>query len=191
MLRIDAITVSLFIGLCFACDDSQPVGGVPDAPLLNPDGDPGLQLDAPESNTPKEYEKASNVLVDAHFLGGRSFRNTRGEISKQLGALVSTRTLPSGRGDELQFARGTIRVVEDRIAMIRIPLTEPMRRSQALESTGFPIMVDTWTTTHREYRLNHEWGFRFMRLKRLGPDSEFVTEVEAWKWRPREHSLRR
>ena len=191
MKRVDAISVLLIAGLCFACDDAEPIGGVPDAPLLNPDGDPGLQLDAPESDAPKAYEKASNVLVDAHFLGGRSFRNTRGELSQQLGALVSTRTLPAGRGDELQFARGTIRVVEDRIAMIRVPLTEPMRRSQALERTGFPIMVDTWTTTHREYRLNHEWGFRFMRLKRLGPDSEFVTEVEAWKWRPREHSLRR
>ena len=191
MLRFDARCLPLVTGLVFACGGSEPIGGVPESPLLNPDGDPGLQLEAPESNTPQTYEKASNVLVDAHFLGGRSFRNTRGEISEQLGALVTTKTLPAGRGDELQFARGTIRVVEDRIAMIRVPLTEPMRRSQALESTGFPIMVDTWTTTHREYRLNHEWGFRFMRLKRLGPDSEFVTEVEAWKWRPREHSLRR
>jgi hypothetical protein len=180
----------LFILLLQGCE-SEGVMGIPDELLLSSDGDPGVTVPSPGSSTPAIYEKAENIWVDAYYLGGRSFRESRAEISSQLGALIGTRSLAEGRGEELQFARGSIRVIDDRVAMIRVPLAEPMRRSEALQATGFPIMVDTWMATHREYRLNHEWSFRRLRLKRLGPESEYVSSVEAWKWIPGEHGARR
>ena len=188
-LRLSLMTMLVALAVT-GCSEDGAISGLPSELLLT-DGDPGLIVPGPASRSPEVYEKASNVWVDAFYLGGRSFRESRGEISSQLGALVSSRSLAEGRGDELQFARGIIRVVDDRVAMIRVPLAEPMRRSQALEATGFPIMVDTWMSTHREFRLNHEWGFRRLRLSRLGPESEFVTSVEAWKWIPGEHGSRR
>ena len=75
--------------------------------------------------------------------------------------------------------------------MIQVPLPEPLRRSEALQSLGFPLFADRYLTFHREYRLNHQWEFRRIRLKREAPESEFITEVEAWRWIPGEHTRNR
>ena len=172
------------------CAQETTITGLPEEMLLA-DEDPGIMVPGPTPQEPEVYAKANNIWIDSYYLGGRAFSESRDEISSQLGPLVESRDLGESRGQELEFSRGTIRVADDRIAMIRVPLAEPMRRSAALQTTGFPILVDTWINTHRYFRLNHEWGFRRLRLKRLSSDSEFVTEVEAWKWIPGEHGTRR
>ena len=75
--------------------------------------------------------------------------------------------------------------------MLSVPLPEPLRRTDALELLGFPPQVDDTIVLHREYRLNHEWGFRRIRMMRLGQDNELVDKVEAWRWVPGERSSRR
>jgi hypothetical protein len=86
----------------------------------------------------------------------------------------------------MQFIHGTIRVVDGRIYMIRVPLLRPMRRTEALEEAGFPPYSSGVIRSHREFRINHEWGFRRIRLRRAGPDDELVVQLEAWRWLPKE-----
>ena len=88
--------------------------------------------------------------------------------------------MPGNGGRELTFDRGKLRLVDDRILRIYVPLEPPLRRTAALEATGFPPASGRYITLHREYRLNHEWGFRRVRLMRENRQSELVNAVDAW-----------
>ena len=87
--------------------------------------------------------------------------------------------------------RGELRAIDDRVYMLRLPLPEPMRRADVLRIIGLPPQVSETIQTHREYRLNHERGFRRIRMIRQSRRNELVTEVEIWQFIPGEHVGRR
>jgi hypothetical protein len=184
-----------------ACAPEAPlVAGVPAEPLLAP---------APEEPAPEEpvaaeppaaptaaaadapYQRAAHVYVDVPYLGGKLYSEVRDLVADQLGDQRGSRELPQRGAKELNFVRGDLRTEDDRIFFLRIPLPNPMQRADALQMCGFPPQVKRAIGTSREYRLNHEWGFRRVRMERLGRDNDLVTEIEAWRWVPGEHNNRR
>jgi hypothetical protein len=176
MLGLASICLALW-----ACDPPEPVlTGLPAEPLL------AAKADADEQAAPA-YAKSPGIHVDVRHLGGQRLDEVRGLLADQLGPLQATSELNRGDGREMRFSGGVLRVVDGRIYMLRVPLPEPMRRTDALEVLGFPPYVGRYLLLHREYRLNHEWGFRRLRMTRLARDSELVTEVEAWRFIPQEH----
>lgn len=170
----------LLAGLLAACNQQQVVlQGVPPEPLLQDQPNAAESTEA-RPGPSEVYVRPQGVHVDVEHLGGRSFREFRDVLADQLGTLQQTTQLPGGDGVEYRFERGTVRVLDDDIYMLLVPLPEPLRRTDALVLLGFPAQVDRYLTLHREYRLNNELGFRRIRLKRQSRDSELVTEVEAW-----------
>ncbi len=185
-------SLALLAVLAGACEPDEPVlPGIPEEPILSDLPAPGEAAAPARRKAPKPYEKREDVYIDVRYLGGRSWSEARPIVERQFGSLESTRALPGEKGQEYVFPRGVLRVLDDRIYMIRVPLPEPLRRTDALVALGFPPQVDRWVVLHREYRLNHEWGFRRIRMKRHGRGDELVTEVEAWSWVPGEHDNRR
>ncbi|MCK6505107.1 hypothetical protein L6R53_17195 [Myxococcota bacterium] len=173
--------------LLIACGPEEPVlQGVPAEPMLA--GQPAAAdlAGGTASDPTRPYARREGVVVDVHYLGGRSYTEHRDALADQLGALREVVDLPAGAGQRLDFERGTAQVLDDRIYMLRVPLPEPMRRSQALEVLGFPPYVGRYVTLHREYRLNNAWEFRRIRLRRASAEDELVTEVEAWHHVPGE-----
>lgn len=190
----------LLFALLAACGGGDPVlQGVPTDQLLSPATpaaaapraeDPDATQDGRSAN-PELYSRAPNVWVDVNHLAGKQWSEVRREAAAQLGPLAQSVELPGDNGTELRFARGSVRVVDDRVYMMRVPLPEPMRRGPALEAIGMAPNTGGYLIMHREYRLNNERGFRRIRMRRLGRDSELVSEVEAWRWIPGEHGNRR
>ncbi len=182
---------SSFVGamvLLVACGTPEPVlSGVPETNILDePDDEGTLPVERAAV-----YSRPADVYVDVRHLGGRSFPGSRDVVADQLGALLESEELGGDNGQELRFERATLRVVDDLIYMVEVPLPEPLRRSDALEYLGFPSQVGRYIVLHREYRLNHEWSFRRIRMMRDSPDNELVNSVEAWRWVPGERSQRR
>jgi hypothetical protein len=181
----------LLLGLVLGCVDEEPVLiGIPQEALLNGQAEetkPG----APAAKPPVHYKKSKAVYVDVRFLGGKPFLQVRDILTDQLGPLQGHQQIDSKAGESLEFLRGSVRVIKGTVAMLNIPLPEPLRRAEALEALGFPPYVGGYTIFHREYRLHHEWGFRRIRLKREDRRSERVIEVEAWRWLPGERELGR
>ncbi len=196
--RPTARALALAIGLAFGCGcgGEEPVlQGVPAAPLLAPDVPTAPEGQAEDAAPPTDpeapYRRAANVYVDIAYLGGKELDEVRDALADQLGTMGHSAELPEGGGRELIYSRGTIRVADGRIYMLRVPLPSPTQRAEALGMMGFPTQVGRALTLHREYRLNHEWDFRRIRMKRLDRESELVTEIEAWRWVPGEYSNRR
>ncbi len=131
------------------------------------------------------YEKPEGVLVDVQYLTGKSWESVRDEVSRQLGDVVSSRSLSLPEGREYVLERGVVSISEGRIYAIRVDLDEPMRRTEALALVGLPPQVDRWGGTHREYRLRWVWNFDRIRLGRTGPYSEHVDWIEVRRWDPR------
>lgn len=185
--------------LLTACTTGEPVlQGVPGTPLLVPpeagEEEAVASSEAPpdgRSANPELYQKAANVWVDINFLAGKSWSEVRGEANSQLGPLTESVDLPGDNGVELRFTRGAVRVADDRVYMVWVPLPEPTRRGEALEAVGLLPSTSKYLILHREFRLNNERGFRRIRMRRLDRDSEFVTEVEAWRWIPGERGAGR
>ena len=173
-----------------ACASEPPVlTGVPDAPLLS-DWKPASEA-APPPAAQVEYKRAEGVVVDAPYLAGRSLASVREVVVDQLGALMEARELGGEDGRELAYEHGKLRVAEDLIYCIELAFPEPVRRSEALRQVGLPEQVDDWLIFHREYRLNHEWGFRRIRLGRQSPEDEEVLWIQLWRWVPGERTGRR
>ena len=170
--------------LIIACRETSPV--------LQGIEEPGLLQDitpVQENRTVKKeavYEKAAGVYIDIFYLGGRSFTEMRGVLAQQLGNLRETTELPLNNGMLYLYERGNIQVLEDEIYQFKIPLPEPMRRSQAFQLFGFPEQIDKYMITHKEYRVENQWEFRRFRLRRESQKNELVTHFEAWKWVPNE-----
>jgi len=132
------------------------------------------------------YEKDPGVFVDVHWFGGRAYIDCGTELLEQMGTLRDRRELGSGRGEELTYEHGVVRVVRDTVYMLRVDLPHPVTRSEALMLTGFRAFVDHWRQTHLEFRTSHEQGFKRLRLKRLDTTSDQVVSVEAWRTSPDE-----
>lgn len=180
--------------LVLGCAREEPVlTGIPADPLLSGTQSAAEVRAEPEapSKEPVPYAKPEGVFVDVGHLAGQRFTASRDIVADQLGGLTDTRALGSERGEELRFDRGTLRVVDDTIYMMSIPLPEPLRRHEALAALGLPAIVDRYNTLDDEYRFYNELGFRRVHMKRVSDDSELVTTVEAWRWLPREHLQRR
>ncbi len=181
-----------------ACVGEDPVlKGVPEAPLLTElPAEPAAAAAEPEeaprrSANPRLYTKPDDIYIDLSWMVGRNFREARPVVVEQLGALQAVVELDAVRGQRLQFERGELRMVDDKVYYGRIPLPSPLRRDQALADAGFLAPIGKWLATHRAYRLNNERGFRRLRLDRADPEGEDVTAIEAWKWIPGEHSSRK
>ena len=181
--------------LLAACGSDEPVlTAVPEPGAASTtDPTPGEPLlsektgTTPAPEAPQPYRKADGVLVDVRYLGGKVYGEVRDVVADQLGALQSSQDLPGDNGRQMVFERGELRLVEDRIIRVRVPLEPALRRADALQATGFPNAVGHYITLHREYRLNHEWGFRRIRMMRENGTSELVTAVDAWLRVPGEH----
>ncbi len=184
-MRSTRLPLCFVVGLLVACGSDEPV--LPGVVT------PRLQAQEPTAapTEPEAYERPAGVLVDVQYLCSHPLTTIRGEVLDQLGRLTESSTLPAGQGEELVLERGALRVVDDRIYMIRLPLPEPMRRADVLRVVGLPPQVGETILTHREYRLNHERGFRRIRMKRQSRNNELVTEVELWHFIPGEHIQRR
>lgn len=181
--------------LLLACERQEPVlTGIPAVPLLSdlPSAEDNrfAQANPAPPAAPAAYVSAPGVYVDVLHLGGKTFTTERDIVLQVMGELLESRDLPPGKGQEWVFVRGSLCTLDDRIYRITVPLPAPMRRDQALSSLGFPAIVSEYITFSGEFRLNHEWGFRRIRMKRAAPDSEEVIEVDAWRWVPGEYNLR-
>ncbi len=165
------------------CSPPDPVlSGIPDQPLLAP------RPEATErsSNEPAPYVKPADVYVDVRHLCGQRIDAVRVELYEQLGNRQNVRDLGAVDGREIQFIRGTIREVEGTIYMVSVPLIEPMYRRVALQQTGFPAFSGGVIRLSNEFRINNSWDYRRIRMKRVARDAELVSQIEAWRWIPRD-----
>ncbi len=171
------------------CTDPEPVlRGVERQPVLKPStAQPATASDLAEAG----YELPAGVLVDIQHLTGRPLTEVRQALKEQLGELKSAAVLEDGKGEELVLERGRVRALDGRIYMLAFDLPEPMRRADVMRVMGLPPQVGESIPTHRDYRLNHERGFRRIRMFRQSRRNELVTGVEVWKWLPGEHVNRR
>ncbi len=176
--------------LLLACFNDEPVVSVvPDPEKVEAAREKRLTEETRASPQQIEagYQKADGVWVDVRFLGGRAYSLVREHVARQLGALIEETPLPGGVGKALRFERGLLRVQNDRIEMIEVKLPEPVRRSEALRLTGFPDQVPrNWIILSGEFRLTNAFEFRRIIFTRIGPGSEDITTVEAWKTAPGE-----
>lgn len=201
-MRRRAPVAGLLALLLVACASDEPVlSGVPEprAPRASPAPDAeegataeGATAEAPAAEAgPTPYARAEGVIVDVRYLGGKDYQEVRDVVADQLGALQQSAELPGDNGRQLVFERGELRVVDGRIIRVRVPLEPPLRRTAALAATGFPPATGRYVTLHREYRLNHEWGFRRIRMMRENRTSELVNVVDAWLRVPGEEGPQR
>ncbi len=196
-MRTSGLLLTLL--LTGACASDEPVlSGVPEPGAATagsdaPEAEGASELSAPllTEQQPKAYQRAEGVIIDVRFLGGKAYKEVRDILADQLGPLLSSADLPADGGREMVFERGTLRLVDDQIIRVRVPLEPPLRRTAALAATGFPPATGRYVTLHREYRLNHEWGFRRIRLMRENRSSELVNVVDAWVRVPGEQSAQR
>ncbi len=173
-------------GLALGCGPPEPVLlALPDDGVLNPNAAPTAEATAAQA-----YARPPGAYVDAPHLLRTRVVDGQDQLRAQLGALVSTEELPNGAGQELRMERGTIRVIDQRVYMVKVPLPEPVRRLDAFPVLGLPPPVGEPIQTHRELRYHNERGMRLVRLVRQAPQAELVTEVEVWSRIPGEHPTR-
>ena len=173
----------LIIAFLVSCDPPEPViSGIPREPLL-------AASQNETSKTVKQkrtYVKPEGVYVDVRHLCGQRMEAIRDHIHDQLGTRQNIRSLGEVLGREIQFTRGTIRVLDGVVYMMSIPLIEPMYRRQALQTIGFPAQTTSVLAYSGEYRINNQWDFRRIRMRRSKRDAETISEVDVWRWLPRE-----
>jgi hypothetical protein len=174
----------LFISLTWlACDPPEPViSGIPSKPLLSD----AKEKNEKPSRTPTLYSKPNDVYVDVRHLCGKRLEAIREHLHDQLGVRQSRRDLGERSGHEIQYTRGRIRVLDGVVYMMSIPLIEPMYRREALQKTGFPAQTTSVLSYSGEFRMNNQWEFRRIRLRRTKRDAETISDVDVWRWLPRE-----
>ena len=183
------IALSLFMAACMT--ETVVLTGIPEDPILAETDDEQERATQARQADPSPYQKPAGVFIDVHHLGMREYTTSRPELLAQMGALQQTTTLPGDNGTEYIFERGSLRVADDQIYMLHVPLPAPSRRPDALQTLGFPPYGNRYLSTHQEYRINNEWGFRRIRMYRVDQESELVDAVEVWRWIPGENALRR
>lgn len=177
----------MWLALWIACetDDAPVVSGVTSerTPLTAEDIAEKRQQEetrASPRNLEVNYEKPKGVYIDVHFLGGRTVDNVAHVIVDQLGALQEDRDLLEGK-HELVYERGTLTTIDNTILVIDVPLPEPLRRAEALASTGFNPLVDKYLSFTGEFRVTQFQDFRRIVLKRAEPKGELVNRVVGYK----------
>ncbi len=175
----------MWISLLLACTPDAPV-----VPAVQPPTAQELttrreeqQRKATPENLIAVYKKPEGIYVDARYFGGKSYTSVRDQVTEQLGSLQDNQDL-GDQGKELSFERGSLRVRDDRIYMIDVPLPEPLRRTEALAVVGFPAAVRDDTDLALEYRISNAWGFRRIRLIRAARGAEDISRVECWREDP-------
>ena len=169
--------------IAMACSPPEPVlSGIPEGPILK--AAPSIEKKQPK--TPAPYVKPDDVYVDARHFGGKRFETVRDQLIDQMGQRQGQRFLSASQGKEIQYIRGRIRIKDGVIYMIQIDLPKAMLRREALQSTGFPAYTGGAIRFSGEYRINNQWDFRRIRMKREYRDAEMVNQIEAWRWNPRE-----
>lgn len=194
-MRVLAVVLPLLL----ACGSDEPVlsGVAPPVPIPSIEAAEGTAEAAPADGAeaapdgPTVYQRAEGVYVDARYLGGKRYREVRDEVAAQLGALQSAEDLPGDNGREMVFERGNLRLIDDQIILVEVPLPTPLRRTEALAILGFPPATGRYLILHREFRLNHVWGFRRLRMMRENRNSENVIRVQAWYRVPGDHDEQR
>ena len=167
----------------FACFSSGPVvQGVQDAATVTAKRQ-AQEVKATPENLVVTYQKPAGVYVDVRYFGGKSYNAVRPQLAEQLGALLNDTDIGI-QGSELNFERGLLRVKEDNIYMLEIPLPEPLRRTEALGVLGFPPANQDYLNTTLEFRLNNVWGFRRLRFLKAERGGEECNKVQAWKSEP-------
>jgi len=183
------LTLYVFIVACGT--DTVVLTGIPEEHSIEHSAnEQPLQIDG-QTSVGNQYQKPAGIFIDAHHLGNREYSKSRPELLEQFGSLKQSTELPGDNGTEYEFERGSLRVADDQIYMIHIPLPAPSRRTLALQQLGFPPFGDRYLSTHQEYRINNEWGYRRIRLYRVEQESELVNAVEIWRWIPGENAQRR
>jgi hypothetical protein len=172
------LLASLLLGSACGPDEAI-VTAIPAEPLLAPVEGQRLGPDG-------SYHRPAGVRIDASYLSGRPLGAVRDVLMEQAGAVQETRELPAGGGTELVLERARVRVRDELIYQLTVPLDPPLRRAEAIEALGFPPASARFVTLHREFRLHHAWEQRRVRLRRVAPDSDFVDQVEVWKFVPGE-----
>ena len=172
-----------FMILFFHCRSTEPVlSGIPETPILQASTKPQPK----EKPPPKTYQRNTNIDVDIAYLCGKPLNNILPELEVQLGGFNGEFELPARDGYSRQYDKGEVRHVGGQVYMIRYTLNKPLRRSEALQASGFPEYVEDYISTHREYILNNQWEFRRFRMMKDSDNPELVTSFEAWKWLPAE-----
>jgi hypothetical protein len=175
----------------FSCRNADPVvPGIDEDPLLTEINSAKENRESrkiqQQQKAQSSYQKSPEVYIDINYLGGKMHKAVQDAIQDQLGNLQKKQALSPKDGERRFYEFGEIRTLDDQIYMIKITLPEAMRRSEALLKTGFPEQVDKYKEYHKEYQLHNEWGFRRIRMRRESPESELITQFEAWKWVPNE-----
>lgn len=132
------------------------------------------------------YAKPEGVWIDVAAFAGASFEQVRGLLSIQLGDVLETVDLPSGKGRKLVYADAQIWEVDGRIYQVRVDLPRPTRREPALLSLNIPPQIDRPAALSGEVRVQWHGGFERVRLGRSARWSELFTWVEVRAFDPRE-----
>jgi len=178
------MSIFLFLAVStFGCEPPEPVlSGIPGQPILEEQ----VEEKPKPPQAPRVYVKADDVDIDVRYICGKRLAAVKTQLHEQLGTKQSERSLNGNHGREVQYTRGRIRVQDGTVYMMSVPLNEPLYRREALQKLGFPPFTGGVIRTSREYRINNAWDFRRIRMKRVGRDAEKVTNVEVWRWLPRE-----
>ena len=176
------------LGSLVGCSGADPVlVALPEpAPV-----EAGASAPADPRAGPAAYVRPAGVYVDVPHLLRTRVAEGRDELLAQLGALLESEALPNGHGQALRMERGALRVLDQRVYMVQVPLPEPTRRMDVFAALGLPPPVGEPIQTHRDFRYHNERGTRLIRLARQSPDNELITEVEVWDLIPGEHGNRR
>ena len=142
------------------------------------------ELRASPRNLEVNYVKPERVYVDVQFLGGRRWDNVRDILVDQLGALVAQERDAQGN-ERMKLERGTVTVDDGVIAVIDVPLPEPMRRAEAMVACGFSGLADKYLPFTHEFRVTQFQGFRRIVLHRVAADDEFINRVTGYKLQER------
>jgi hypothetical protein len=126
------------------------------------------------------YQKPAGVYVDVHFLGGRKLTNVRDIVAEQLGSLLQEKAEDDGVR-RLTFERGEVKLIDDELAVVDVPLPEPLRRSEALALLGFSPLADRYLALTFEFRVTQYQGFRRLVLHRVAREAEEVERITAYK----------
>ena len=143
-------------------------------------------VDQGQAPAEQSYAKPEGVWIDLSVFSGAQLEQVRGLLSMQMGDVLETIELPSGKGRKLVFEHGQVWEIDGRIYQIRVELARPTRREPALLSLNIPTQIDRPAALSGEVRVQWHGGFERVRLGRSERWSELFTWVEVRAFDPSE-----
>ena len=138
------MALAVLLIACWGSD--EPLVRAIDAPVVTPEQIEAKREAEELRASPRimevNYKKPEGVYIDVQFMGGRRVDNIRDILADQLGALVEQSELVDGK-QTMKFERGELKIVDGAIAVINVPLPEPVRRTEAMALAGFSTHVNT------------------------------------------------